>query len=76
MKIIAKQENRNNIEFLNSEIYNTKLDTDKFDLVIINGFEKINSSENRDQMKNQQELLNESYRILKFDGTLYFLVNY
>jgi|TARA_B100001750_G_scaffold128565_1_gene102145 SAM-dependent methyltransferase len=72
MKIIAKQENRNNIEFLNSEIYNTKFDTDKFDLVIINGFEKINSSENRDQMKNQQELLNESYRILKFDGTLYF----
>ena len=72
MKIIAKQENRNNIEFLNSDIYNTKFDTGKFDLVIINGFEKVGFFENKDQMENQQELLNEANRVLKLGGTLYF----
>tara|TARA_B100000953_G_scaffold90970_1_gene74139 strand:+ start:127 stop:1221 length:1095 start_codon:yes stop_codon:yes gene_type:complete len=72
MKIIAKQENRNNIEFLNSDIYNTKFDTGKFDLVIINGFEKVGFFENKDQMENQQELLNEAHRVLKLGGTLYF----
>ena len=72
MKIIAKQENRNNIQLLLSDIHSTKFDTGKFDLVIINGFEKVGSFENKDQMKNQQELLNEVYRILKPGGTLYF----
>ena len=72
MKIIAKQENRNNIEFLNSDIYNTEFEAGKFDLVIINGFEKVGFFENKDQMENQQELLNEAHRVLKLGGTLYF----
>jgi len=72
MKIIAKQENRNNIQFLMSDIYNTKFETGKFDLVIINDFEKIGSLGNKDQVINQQELLNEAHRILKLGGTLYF----
>ena len=72
MKIIAKQENRNNIEFLNSDIYNTEFEAGKFDLVIINGFEKVGFFENKDQMENQQELLNEANRVLKLGGTLYF----
>ena len=72
MKIIAKQENRNNIQFLMSDIYNTKFEADKFDLVIINDFEKIGSLGNKDQVINQQELLNEAHRMLKLGGTLYF----
>ena len=72
MKIIAKQENRNNIQFLMSDIHNTKFETGKFDLVIINDFEKIGSLGNKDQVINQQELLNEAHRILKLGGTLYF----
>jgi len=72
MKIIAKQENRNNIQFLMSDIHNTKFETGKFDLVIINDFEKIGSFGNKDQVINQQELLNEAHRMLKLGGTLYF----
>ena len=72
MKIIAKQENRNNIQFLMSDIHNTKFETGKFDLVIINDFEKIGSLGNKDQVINQQGLLNEAHRILKLGGTLYF----
>ena len=72
MKIIAKQENRNNIQFLMSDIYNTKFEADKFDLVIINDFEKLGSLGNKDQVINQQELLNEAHRMLKLGGTLYF----
>ena len=72
MKIIAKQENRNNIQFLMSDIYNTKFEAGKFDLVIINDFEKIGSLGNKDQVINQQELLNEAHRMLKLGGTLYF----
>ena len=72
MKTIAKQENRNNIQFLVSDIDNAKFETDKFDLVIINDFEKIRSNTNNEQIKNQQELLDEAYRITKFGGTLYF----
>ena len=72
MKIIAKQENRNNIQFLMSDIHNTKFETGKFDLVIINDFEKIGSLGNKDQVINQQELLNEAHRMLKLGGTLYF----
>ena len=72
MKIIAKQENRNNIQFLMSDIYNTKFEAGKFDLVIINDFEKIGSLGNKDQVINQQEFLNEAHRILKLGGTLYF----
>jgi len=72
MKIIAKQENRNNIQFLMSDIYKTKFEADKFDLVIINDFEKLGSLGNKDQVINQQELLNEAHRMLKLGGTLYF----
>ena len=72
MKIIAKQENRNNIQFLMSDIYNTKFEAGKFDLVIINDFEKIGSLGNKNQVINQQELLNEAHRMLKLGGTLYF----
>jgi len=72
MKIIAKQENRNNIQFLMSDIHNTKFEAGKFDLVIINDFEKIGSLGNKDQVINQQELLNEAHRMLKLGGTLYF----
>jgi ubiquinone/menaquinone biosynthesis C-methylase UbiE len=72
MKMIAKQENQNNIQFVMSNIHETKFETGKFNLVIINDFEKTHSLENEDQIINQSEILNESYRILKFGGTLYF----
>ena len=72
MKIIAKQENQNNIQFVMSDIHQTKFETGKFDLVIINDFEKIGSLGNKDQMINQPEILSETHRILKFGGILYF----
>jgi len=72
MKTIAKQENRNNIQFVMSDIHKTKFEMGKFDLVIINDFEKTGSLGNKDQMVNQPKILNEVHRILKFGGTLYF----
>ena len=71
MKLIAKQENRKNIQFINSNIYNAKFESGKFNLVILNGIEKIGSLDNKDQLISQQEALNEFYRLLQPGGTLY-----
>jgi len=72
MKIRAKQENRNNIEFVLSDFHDTKFEADKFDLVIIDDFENINSFGNKNKMINPSEVLDESYRILKSGCTIYF----
>ena len=72
MKIRAKQENRNNIEFVLSDFHDTKFETDKFDLVIVNNFEEINSFGNKDQIINQSKLLDDVHSILKSGGTVYF----
>ena len=71
MKLIAKQENRNNIQFIHSDIYNAKFETSKFNLIIKNGIEKIDSLDNKDQLISQQEILNKFYHLLQPGGTLY-----
>ena len=71
MKLIAKQENRNNIEFIHSDIYNAKFETSKFNLIIKNGIEKIDSLDNKDQLVSQQEILNKFHHFLQPGGTLY-----
>lgn len=72
MKTIAKQENRNNIQFVVANIADKIFESEQFNLVILNGvLEWIGSFSEGDPVTLQQEVLKEAYRALKSGGTLY-----
>ncbi|MGI0011788.1 MAG: class I SAM-dependent methyltransferase [Nitrosopumilaceae archaeon] len=72
MKTIAKQENRDNIQFVVANIADKIFEPDQFELVIFNGvLEWIGSFSEGDPVTLQQEALDEAYRVLKPSGTLY-----
>ena len=72
MKKIAKQENKNNIQFVVADISDKILEHNQFDLIVFNSMlEWLGSFSNTDTITLLNDALNEAYNLLKPEGILY-----
>ena len=72
MKEIARQEKRDNIQFIVANISDKMFESNQFDLIILNGvLEWLGAFSDGDPTTLQQDALNETYSLLKPGGTLY-----
>lgn len=72
LKKIAKQENKNNIQFIVADISDKILEHNQFDLIIFNSIpEWLGSFSNTDPAALLNNVLNEVYNLLKPEGILY-----